>query len=105
MPDTMLTYADRPRAARALDHVAIHAVADKEVNEIYRLHARIANGIELLREIAERINLETPVDGGKLLYLVETLDEAANSVVNANDRLCNAIDPLNPTVLDDGSSL
>lgn len=101
MPDTMLTYADLPLAKPGLDVVAIHREADKEVDEIYRLHARIANGIDLLREIAERINLDSPQDGGKLLYLVDTLDEAASSVVNTNDRLCNAIDPLNPTVLDE----
>lgn len=83
-------------AGPSLDLVAIHRAADEEVNKIYCLHARLANGLELLREIAQRINLGTPNDGGKLLYLVETLDDAASSVVDANDRLCNAIEPLKP---------
>lgn len=99
--DTRTSFGTRETHEPRLDVVAIHREADKEVDEIYRLHARIANGIDLLREISDRIFVETPQDGAKLLYLVDTLDEAASSVVNTNDRLCNAIDPLNPTVLDE----
>lgn len=104
MPDSMLTYADKPLAAPVLDLVAIHARADKEVDEIYRLHTHLAHGIDLLREVATRLQLDLPRDGGVLLYLAETLDLVASNVVDTNDRLCSAIDPLNPTVLDDGSS-
>lgn len=101
MPDTMLTYADKPLAAPGFDHVAVHAAADKEVDEIYRHHERIDGALLVLREIAGRIYGQSFEDGTKVRFLLVAMTEAADGILSANDRLTNAIDPLNPTVLDE----
>lgn len=95
---------EQPEAA-AFDSLAVHAAADKEVDEIYRRQGQIDGALVVLREVAGRICGDSFEDEKKVLFLLDTMTEAADGILYANDRLTNAINPLNPTVLDDGSSL
>lgn len=95
MPDTMLSYATPPNAVPSIDVVAVHASADKEVDEIYRLTGRLRHGLSVLREVAGRITKGTE-DWEKLNFLADTLEDSVEAVLDANDRLNDAIDPLNP---------
>jgi len=107
VPDTLvqLTSPSIPRntgkPSPCLDPVAIHRAADKEVDEIYRHLDRLSGAALVIEEIATRICGDSFQDESKMLFLVRVLTDAADGILSANDRLCNAIDPLNPTVLDE----
>jgi hypothetical protein len=101
MPDTMLTYTEQPLSLPGLDLVGIHAAADKQVDEIYRHQGKISGALQVLDEIAGRICGDSFADETKVRFLLAVLNEAADGILYANDRLTNAINPLNPTVLDE----
>lgn len=107
MPDTLVSFVTNqgPVSGPALDLKAIHLHADKEVDEIYLQQGRISGALLVLNELAGRICGDSFSDERKVLFLLEVLAEANDKILTANDAITNAIDPLNPTVLDDGSSL
>ncbi len=103
MPDTLTSLLIAPVSAPGLDVLTIHAAADREADEIYRLQTNISHGLMALLEIGKGICME-PDDLAKLRFVIGALADANDKLLYTNDRLCNAIDPLNPTVLSDGSS-
>ena len=94
--------AGLPGPKASLDVVALHRAADKEVDEIYRHQGRISGALQVLDEIAGRIVGESFGDETKVRFLLDVMTEAADAILSANDRLTNAINPLNPVVLGDG---
>lgn len=94
-PDT----PDNSSDASTLDLVAIHREADEQVDEIYSLLKRMDGGLLALREIGESV-CAGPDEWNKLRFVIDGVSDIADDLLTANDAITNAIDPLNPTVLD-----
>lgn len=86
--------------APSLDLVAIHREADEQVDEIYGLLKRMDGGLLALREIGESV-CAGPDEWNKLRFVIDGVSDIADDLLTANDAITNAIDPLNPTVLDE----
>jgi len=95
MPDTLDDSSD----ASMLDLKAIHAAADKEVDEIYSIQSRMTGGLLTLKQLSETAS-KGDTERSQLSFVIDGLSDLADDLLTANDAITNAIDPLNPTVLD-----
>lgn len=81
--------------APALDVLAIHRAADEQVDKIYCLQGRMTRGLEALRHLGKSVC--SADDWLKLRFIIDSMSDTNDDLLTAND----AIDPLNPTVLDE----
>jgi hypothetical protein len=86
--------------ASTLDLKAIHAAADNAVDRLYGRQCLLGDGLAVLHETFMEGVSEHP-RGAEANFMFQALKMVADNIISDVDDIVNAIDPLNPTILDE----